>query len=712
MANLIKLLRNNSRELLCAILTVLCAIQSAHVNAHNQDAYSSDRERRIYNPKWLSAQLDFKRLSELSIPGTHDSMAYNKPGLLLTNQVRTQGMYLEDQLLSGIRALDIRVSPKDGKLAIHHGSVFLKTYLDNVLDIVAKFLKDNPKEFVVMRISHDHGNAKTSKNRFQNNDYLKNPRWSNLFWRNTNVGNEFRNNPRVGDIRGKIVLLRKGDVVPTNYGVPHPDTDPCLNKYSQDCYLLKGDYGTSIYNKWIQVKSASGWISSYKGPIPPLSINYLSATGVSKIKDLGNGLSPFNAASGHSDQRTNAPRMSTARIVLRGKDDNIFPDFPRLACIKDRCTIYIEGINTLFQQVIGKKGHNRRAGIVMADFPGHALIRDMIGLNPVMDLGFKDSIRKFNDVNGDGRADFCREVGSRPKSIISCSISVKGVKDGEELVGLDGAIHYKGDLGYKGRIRTFADVTGDGRADYCRETGNDPKTNIACVPLPLATGLASGKDIIYRGDLGFRDGIRSFADINGDGKADYCRETGKRPLANNIACTLSTGSGFGNEITVNGDLGFSDGIRIFADVNGDGKADYCRETGNRPRSNIACKLSTGNSFNNEVVMTGDLGYQDGMRTFADVNGDGKADYCRETGNRPRSNIACKLSTGNSFGKDMVFRGDLGYKDGIRFFADVDGDGADDYVREVNTRPYSFHSAYSFRKNKHLKILPLEPERIY
>jgi hypothetical protein len=245
-------------------------------------------------------------------------------------------------------------------------------------------------------------------------------------------------------------------------------------------------------------------------------------------------------------------------------------------------------------------------------------------------------------VNADGKADYCREVGNRPGgSFLSCALATNKSFDPTHPYTVQ-------DLGNPNSIRTFADVNGDGRADYCREIGNNPF--LACA---LATQNCFNTSPVYTiADLGYRDSVRQFVDVNGDGKADYCREVGNRPHNSYLACDLATANGFdSNHPWIVQDIGY-DTIRQFADVNGDGKADYCREVGNRPHSFLSCALATQNGFNpTHPYQILDLGYADSIRAFADVNGDGKADYCREVGNRPDSYLACILAGDNGFRLD-------------------------------------------------------------
>ena len=114
------------------------------------------------------------------------------------------------------------------------------------------------------------------------------------------------------------------------------------------------------------------------------------------------------------------------------------------------------------------------------------------------------------------------------------------------------------------------------------------------------------------------------------------------------------------------DRGYDNNIRFFADVNGDGKADFCREVGTRHSNGswgyISCLLAEHNGFTSIEYKHDsyiDVGYDTRIRQFVDVNGDGKADFCRmvgsdTTGNpiRPRCLLADKdfISNGLNFSK--------------------------------------------------------------
>ncbi|WP_441218966.1 FG-GAP repeat domain-containing protein [Phytohabitans sp. LJ34] len=287
--------------------------------------------------------------------------------------------------------------------------------------------------------------------------------------------------------------------------------------------------------------------------------------------------------------------------------------------------------------------------------------------------------RQWTDVNGDKKADYCRIGGAdnRANANAVCTPST-GTGFGPTFVSA------KLDAGHSVG-RAWADVNGDGRADYCRVRGTTNHTNafVSCTP---STGTGFGADINSSSlDWGFPAG-RAFTDFNGDGKADYCRVVGTaNHTAAHVACTVSNGGDFGaTYVSPATDWGFSSD-RVWADVNGDKKSDYCRRVGSMAEPRMACTPSTGTGFGPTFVSgLADWG-QPGSRTWNDVNGDGKADFCRVRGtaNHTDSLVSCLLSTGTGFGAEVnsATTLDWGFHTG-RGWADVNGDGRTDYCRRV------------------------------
>ncbi|WP_147427247.1 hypothetical protein [Micromonospora globbae] len=296
------------------------------------------------------------------------------------------------------------------------------------------------------------------------------------------------------------------------------------------------------------------------------------------------------------------------------------------------------------------------AGTVVA-LPSSPVQAAMTGFRAVQ------SANGWVDFDGDGRADTCQIVGG---TMLSCVRSTG--------TGFTGAVTMVVDPGY-GAGRAWADFNGDARADYCRVVGSGYK-NLRCT---VSMGTRYGGDFTSGAvDPGY-DAGRAWADFNGDGRSDFCRIVGgwdKR-----AQCTLSTGTGYGSTITSAAlDPGWDAG-RSWVDVNGDNRADYCRVVGS---TSLQCTLSNGNSFGQTFTSAAlDAGYDDSRR-WADVNGDSRADYCRIVGSAvyASTTVRCTLSAGTAFGASFTSPTmDAGYPE-TQGWGDVNGDGRDDYCRVI------------------------------
>jgi hypothetical protein len=154
------------------------------------------------------------------------------------------------------------------------------------------------------------------------------------------------------------------------------------------------------------------------------------------------------------------------------------------------------------------------------------------------------------------------------------------------------------------------------------------------------------------------DGPIGFADVNGDGKADLYGWSGN----GNIYVRLSNGDGtFGTAAaTYWSNAKSTDGYIGFADVNGDGKADFYGWSAN---GNIYVRLSNGDGTFGTASPTywSNAMGADGPIGFADVNGDGKADLYGWSGNgnisilaSDKSNYDAISSIGNVQGPITTF----------------------------------------------------------
>lgn len=321
---------------------------------HNNPGYSHDSNVKTYNQRWMTNLTDVARISDLSIPGTHDTMAFYGG-----DAAQTQSMPLANQLDSGIRVLDIRCRRSSNALLIYHGIVYQRASFDDVLKTVTDFLKRNPGEAVLMRVQEE-GDPVSSSRSFEDvfRDYWE--RYKDFFWAPTSANSD---NPALMDIRRKIVVLQNFTGAKQKYGVSYKSFN------TQDDYTLGSNW--DLYDKWTKVKNQlrNADQAAYSGTSATKYMNYLSGSG---------GSFPYFVASGHSSPGTSAPRLATGRTTPGWK--NSWPDFPRVDCFIGICTIAFEGTNVLTYERLGSE-FRTRVGILMADFPGPGLIERTIRLN-------------------------------------------------------------------------------------------------------------------------------------------------------------------------------------------------------------------------------------------------------------------------------------------------------------------------------------------
>lgn len=161
----------------------------------------------VDGPCWMKYVDDNKFLDELSIPGTHDSgtCSVDNDTEPQSSQVKCQQDYIPTQLLEGIRYFDIRLGKGDDP-GIDHGIFYLLKkdgnylHLSDVIEYFKTFLNENPSEALIMLASrgNDEATDESITTAFAK-VMADNP---NLFYTSSHV-------PTLGEVRGKIVLLRR-----------------------------------------------------------------------------------------------------------------------------------------------------------------------------------------------------------------------------------------------------------------------------------------------------------------------------------------------------------------------------------------------------------------------------------------------------------------------------------------------------------------------
>ncbi len=177
---------------------------------------------------WMSAIRGETKLTEITIPGTHDSCARkfaNEDIFGITSGVaKCQSLNITEQLNAGIRFLDIRCEVDSSTYSIKtvHGSVDCWNgndyyYLDFVFQDIYNWLASHPSETVLVSIKEDDGDAGAAVftsavyeyihgygqgKYFYGSDYVYTDRWY--------LGKSV---PTLDAVRGKCVLMNRFDQV-------------------------------------------------------------------------------------------------------------------------------------------------------------------------------------------------------------------------------------------------------------------------------------------------------------------------------------------------------------------------------------------------------------------------------------------------------------------------------------------------------------------
>ena len=157
---------------------------------------------------WMASVDGGKRLSELSIAGTHDTMTGHLAVFhrKVTGWAATQDQHLDEQLNRGIRYIDIRVKRIDRRFVCYHGSVYLDTEFRNVMIHCIDFLTRHPRETILMQLADEDRGAPQPWMEEIFHAYLAEAHDGRV------LGDWFLKSDRVptlDEARGRIVLVRR-----------------------------------------------------------------------------------------------------------------------------------------------------------------------------------------------------------------------------------------------------------------------------------------------------------------------------------------------------------------------------------------------------------------------------------------------------------------------------------------------------------------------
>lgn len=156
---------------------------------------------------WMARVPDRTFVSTLSIPGAHDAATgsgwasgYATMGDLYA---RTQELNIGQLWAIGVRAFDLRPCSHDGYMNINHGLMPTMLHFDAVLCQLRDSLIANPSEFVIIHMLHaTDGDQVKDVYETQLLEILQRPDLKPYFA-------NFKNDLRVRDLRGKILILSR-----------------------------------------------------------------------------------------------------------------------------------------------------------------------------------------------------------------------------------------------------------------------------------------------------------------------------------------------------------------------------------------------------------------------------------------------------------------------------------------------------------------------
>ena len=162
---------------------------------------------------WITPLPDNTYVSDLSIPGTHDSATGEGFSgfvgeLLGPGTAQTQDLTISQQWDCGIRAFDLRPKVENGTegtyLHIYHGIIKTAISFDDALLTLRDKLKENPGEFAIVIMRHESDSRTGIQTQWQ---ALMDKSLTAEALDGYIAG--FRKGLTVGDIRGKILVMSR-----------------------------------------------------------------------------------------------------------------------------------------------------------------------------------------------------------------------------------------------------------------------------------------------------------------------------------------------------------------------------------------------------------------------------------------------------------------------------------------------------------------------
>lgn len=245
-------MRATNRSLLLAAMTVAALstgcleldLSEGYVDEGYIDTDSQLATVAMTGSDWMSGIAGSTSVSQIDLPGTHDSGARIGGAF-----VATQDLSISEQLNAGVRYLDIRLRHFEDALVVHHGAFYQELNFDDVLIACAAFLDAHPSETILMQVKEEHtpaGNTRSFEQTFLTR-YISTPAYQRYFHLTDAI-------PALDAVRGKIVLVRRFHAgqqlgIDATDWADNASYDDVGNKVSiQDRYSTNGE------QKWMDMR--------------------------------------------------------------------------------------------------------------------------------------------------------------------------------------------------------------------------------------------------------------------------------------------------------------------------------------------------------------------------------------------------------------------------------------------------------------------------
>ena len=277
--------------ILSLLIIILLMILMLPISVYVVPLYErSDKTAVEGSEDWMKDLPDDRVISEILLPGTHDSATKN---VQLPYFSKCQNLSIGEQLAAGFRYLDIRLALSEEGIKLVHGFMdctesfgpFAPTLmLPSVLLDCYEFLSAHPTELIVF-VAANQGNPEDTVKLQES--LLAEMKTHPEMWLLTN------HLPTVGEARGKIVLFRRYEDaagLQTDAGLPlrweeQNNRSPVTlhtEKTDQGLYTLyvQDRYKYNAEDKWLAFLAGQGNSRVSKDCI---SLNFLSTNGTAKF---------------------------------------------------------------------------------------------------------------------------------------------------------------------------------------------------------------------------------------------------------------------------------------------------------------------------------------------------------------------------------------------------------------------------------------------